>query len=236
MDLYIKHLVEAFDFNSVKKQNKKINAVDTVLQYIIQKIDKRTNLSQDEYCILKKSVGIYKVSEHDELQELIKYSMKQFGNKCNLNWVDVSNVTDMNGMFQGSKFNGDISQWDVSNVTDMSWMFNKSVFNGDISQWNVSNVTDVSSMFRETMFNGDISQWDVSNVTNMYDMFWDSKFNSDISQWDVSNVTDMNCMFYNSKFNGDISQWDVSNVTHKSCMFMGCPIKNEYKPKFKKVK
>jgi hypothetical protein len=35
MDLYIKQLVEAFDFNSVKKQNKSINAVDAVLLPII---------------------------------------------------------------------------------------------------------------------------------------------------------------------------------------------------------
>jgi hypothetical protein len=45
MDLYIKQLVEAFDFNSVKKQNKKINVVDTVIQYIRQKIDNREELS-----------------------------------------------------------------------------------------------------------------------------------------------------------------------------------------------
>jgi len=35
MNNYIKQLIEAFDFNSVKKQNKKINAVDVTLQYII---------------------------------------------------------------------------------------------------------------------------------------------------------------------------------------------------------
>ena len=64
MNNYIKFLVEAFDFNSVKKQNKSINAVDTVLKYIIPKIDNREKLSQDDYDnILKNSVGIYKVSE-----------------------------------------------------------------------------------------------------------------------------------------------------------------------------
>jgi len=36
-------------------------------------------------------------------------------------------------MFEDSKFNGDISQWDVSNVTNMCGMFSNSVFNGDIS-------------------------------------------------------------------------------------------------------
>jgi surface protein len=40
------------------------------------------------------------------------------------NW-DVSNVTNMNGLFFDecfSTFNEDISNWDVSNVTNMSWM------------------------------------------------------------------------------------------------------------------
>ena len=188
MNSYIKHLVEAFDFDSVKKQNKKINAVDAILQPIIWKIDKREKLSKDDHNILKNFIGIYKVSDHNELKELIEYFTEQFGDKCNLNWIDVSNVTNMDDMFNESQFNGDISQWDVSNVTNMSGMF-------------------------------------------MY-----SKFNGDISQWDVSNVTDMNSMFENSIFNGDISQWDVSNVTDKYKIFSGCPIKKEYKPKFKKIK
>ena len=214
-----KQITEAFDFDSVKKQNKSINAVDAALQYIIQKIDKREKLSKDEYNLLKNCVGIYKVSDHDELQGLIKYSMRWFGKKCNLNWIGVSNITNMEYMFLDSKFNGDISQWDVSNVTDMFGMFRTSEFNGDISQWDVSNVTEMREMFEAAEFNGDISQWDVSNVTDMRDMFDNSKFNGDISQWDVSNVTDMHGMFWNSVFNGDISQWDVSNVTDMSYMF-----------------
>jgi len=73
------------------------------------------------------------VSESDELQGLIKYSMRWFGKKCNLNWIDVSNITNMYCMFHYSYFNGDISKWDTSNVTKMNYMFNNSEFNGDIS-------------------------------------------------------------------------------------------------------
>ena len=148
MNNYIKQLIEAFDFNSVKKQNKKVNVVDTVLKYIIPKINNREKLSQDDYDnILKNSVGIYKVSENKELKDLIDYFIEQFGNECNLNWIDVSNVTDMSFMFYASKFTGDISQWNVSNVINMASMFYKSVFNGDISNWDVSNVTDKCKMF-----------------------------------------------------------------------------------------
>ena len=57
----------------------------------------------------------------------------------------------------------------------------------------------------------------------------------DISKWDVSKVTDMNSMFYSCEsFNQDISGWDVSSVIHSTYMFEKCPIKEEYKPKFKK--
>lgn len=49
----------------------------------------------------------------------------------------------MRYMFNGSRFNGDISKWDVSRVKNMASMFNDSKFNGDISAWNVSNVEDI---------------------------------------------------------------------------------------------
>ena len=147
MNSYIKHIIEAFDFNSIKKQNKKINAVTTVLQYIIQKIDNREQLSKADYDLLKNCVGIYKVSDHDELKDLINYFLEQLGNDCTLNWIDVSNVTDMISMFEFSNFNGDISQWDVSNVAIMNYMFSNSKFNGDISQWDVSNVTGKYKIF-----------------------------------------------------------------------------------------
>ena len=149
MNNYIKQLIEAFDFNSVKKQNKKVNVVDTVLKYIIPKINNREKLSQDDYDLLKNLVGIYKVSEKIELKDLIDYFIEQFGNECNLNWIDVSNVTDMSFMFYASKFTGDISQWDVSSVTNMSYMFKNSKFNNDISKWNVYINCNTSDIFKD---------------------------------------------------------------------------------------
>jgi hypothetical protein len=40
-------------------------------------------------------------------------------------------------------------------------------------------------------------------------------------------------MFKNSKFNRDISKWNVRKTADTRCMFERCPIKEEYKPKFK---
>ena len=93
-------------------------------------------------------------------------------------------------------------------------------------------------IFERTQFKYiDISDWDVSNVTNMPAMFYkceELKSVGDISKWDVSKVTNMTYMFaFCKKFNQDLSSWDVSNVRFKTYTFDKCPIKEEYKPKFK---
>ena len=104
----------------------------------------------------------------------------------------------------------------------------------DLNDIYMGNITNMSSLFEDSDFNGDISKWDVSNIESMNGMFAGSKFNGDISKWDVSNVKYMSSMFEYSKFNGDISKWDVSNVIFMTGMFDNCPIKEKYKPKFKK--
>ena len=128
----------------------------------------------------------------------------------NFNDIDVSNFDSFcneldKGIFDGMNFKYiDISDWDVSNVTNMSGMFFdcgelKSV--GDLSKWNVSDVTNMSGMFYECNkleFIGDISKWNVSNVTNMTHMFNGcNNFNQDISKWNVSNVRYHAYTFYN---------------------------------------
>ena len=163
----------------------------------------------------------------DELRKIIedRYDKLGAGTKqkpIDFNDIDVSNIYSFynynknKGLFEGTKFKFiDISNWNVSNVTDMKLMF-----------------YDCDEL--ETV--GDISKWDVSNVIDMYAVFNNCKsFNQDISGWDVSNVTNMAFMFNGCEsFNQDISGWNVSKVSYKLNVFKHCPIKEEYKPKFKK--
>ena len=150
----------------------------------------------------------------DELKCLIIELIKERGNCCDLNDIDVSYITDMSGLFSYCEFNGDISKWDVSNVTNMNYMFEKALD-----------------------FNQDISNWDVSKVIKFRDMFADAvSFNQNISNWNVANAEDMGFMFNGATtFNQDLSKWDVSKVVDKSAMFDHCPIQYdlEKQPNFK---
>ena len=110
-----------------------------------------------------------------------------------------SKVTDMSNMSFGASFNQDISTWDVSNVTNMNGMFaNATSFNQDIGNWDVSNVTIMQGVFNSnnsqapSSFNQDIGDWDVSSVVDMNYMFTSAVlFNQDLTQWCVSNISSM---------------------------------------------
>ena len=121
--------------------------------------------------ISKFSYYSYRPTNRDELLEIIYERIKQEGPNCDLNDID------------------------TSLITDMSWLFNGSIFNGNISEWDTSNVTNMKKMFAFSHFNGDISNWDVSKVTNMMKMFIFSKFNQDISNWNINDKCDTDDMF-----------------------------------------
>jgi len=106
-----------------------------------------------------------------------------------------------------SKFNQDISRWNVSSVTDMGFMFEGSRFNRDISRWSASNVTNMAGMFTCSVFDQELFKWDTSSVVDMRQMFSYSKYNQDIFGWDVSNVAKIQDMFVKAAFSRDISDW-----------------------------
>jgi surface protein len=153
-------------------------------------------------------------------------SCNNLGSSGTMNNWDVSAVTNMRRMFNGtSSFNQPIGDWDVSGVKYMYCMFyGASSFNQPIGDWDVSGVTDMIGMFNgASSFNQDIGNWDVSSVTSMCDSFSDaSSFNQDIGNWDVSGVIYMTQMFQHAtSFNQDIGGWNVSSVTDMGGMFSG---------------
>jgi len=123
------------------------------------------NLIDDsEIYVLNQLERQVKPYDKEELKIIINYYSKYHPNGS-LNWLDVSEITDMSFLFyKNEKFNGDISKWNVSSVTNMAGMFAESMFNGDISKWDVSKVYSMAGMFAESKFSQDISNWDLSKV------------------------------------------------------------------------
>ena len=177
----------------------------------------------------------YRPNTKDELATIITAEILKQGDTADLNLIDTSAITSMNGLFdKNATFNGTIADWDTSNVTNMGYMFSgATAFNGDISNWDVSKVKKMDRMFSgATAFNQDISSWVTSEVTDMSFMFSDADtFNQDLSGWNVSEVTNMQAMFSGATaFDQDISAWDTQNVTDMSFMFSDADAFNQDLP------
>ena len=177
-----------------------------------------------------------------------------FSDKCtsketikNLNLLNVSNVTNMSGMFWVTGWRSmtelDLGDnFDTSNVTDMVCMFGETGKQAMTtlnlgSKFNTSKVTDMSWMFSQagwvkmTSLNlGNL--FDTSNVTNMQQMF--SRTGSDLmtslnlgSKFNTAKVTNMESMFqecgYALMTSLDLgNNFDTSKVTNMKKMFQGC--------------
>ena len=83
---------------------------------------KSLTLYIQEKLVIRKNNYKYFPETKKELREIIDKRIKDEGIKIDLNDIDVSNITDMTGLFLGHDFNGDISEWNVSNVTSMEGM------------------------------------------------------------------------------------------------------------------
>ena len=96
----------------------------------------------------------YRPIKKSELRKIIVERIRKEGNTVNLNDIDTSRITSMNGLFADLKcaidFNGDVSAWNVSKVKDMCSMFQGCVkFEGKgLENWDVSKVEYWQDMFK----------------------------------------------------------------------------------------
>ena len=191
-------------------------------------------VSDDDLELVCQDAFKYKVKDFSELvhiiadikQQLYKDKVDAF----NLNWLDISNVTMLDHLFNVGIFSRqyifwDVSDWNTSHVTSMVGTFNGCKDICDLSKWDTSKVTSMVNMFYEcSTFNGNISNWDVSKVTRFDSMFYGcSSFNQDISNWDISSAENLSYMFYNCrKFNQPIQKWNITKNMDISYLLYGC--------------
>ena len=191
-------------------------------------------VSDDDLELVCQDAFKYKVKDFNELTHIIADIKQQlYRDKVdafNLNWLDISNVTMLDQLFNVGTFNRqyifwDVSDWDTSHVTSMVGTFNGCKDICDLSKWDTSKVTSMVNMFYGcSTFNGNISNWDVSKVTRFDSMFYGcSSFNQDISNWDISSAKNLSYMFYNCrKFNQPIQKWNITKNMDISYLLYGC--------------
>lgn len=75
---------------------------------------------------MKREIIVAKNKEH--LRELILQDIYLYGNDCDLNYIDVSQITDISGIFNHSEFKGDLENWQPYNLQSSIALSNSSVF------------------------------------------------------------------------------------------------------------
>lgn len=196
-------------------------------------------VSDDDLVLVCQDAFKYKVKDFSELVHIIADIKQQLYkdkvNTFNLNWLDISNVTMLDQLFNVGTFNRqyifwNVSDWDTSHVTSMVGTFNGCKDICDLSKWDTSKVTSMVNMFYEcSTFNSNISNWNVSKVTRFDSMFYGcSSFNQDISNWDISSAENLSYMFYNCrKFNQPIQKWNITKNMDISYLLYGCTSFNQ---------
>ena len=76
-----------------------------------------------EYLRLTESVNTVQPKNSSELKKIVEDTIEKEGKACDLNFIDTSKIKVMYKLFEGSDFDGDISEWDVSSVENMKYMF-----------------------------------------------------------------------------------------------------------------
>ena len=153
-------------------------------------------------------------------------SMNNMFNGCSdlttIPLLDTSKVTKMSSMFQYCGNLSTIPLLDTSSVTNMKYMFYSCTALTTIPLLNTSKVTNMNSMFYACTVLNDIPQLDTSNVTDMFQIFSYCTHLTTIPALDTSNVINMHGMFYSCTALTTIPSLNTSKVTDMAYMFYSC--------------
>ena len=159
-------------------------------------------------------------------------STSQLTTITNMKYLNTSQVTDMNHMFENcDKLTTiDVSGFNTAKVTNMEAMFRQcnALKTLNVSGFNTKNVKNMSDMFSScyVLEELNVSNWNTSRVTNMSYLFAYSGSITmlDVSKWNTARVTDISYIFAgcSSLRALDLSNWNTAKVTNMCGVFDEC--------------
>ena len=175
--------------------------------------------------LMKRIFTSYETTAHDATVAFSKTDDKQV-KAINADWYDTWNSQDNNRGAKLSRFDG--TNLDVSNVTNMNGMFLSNQISdlSSLANWKVNNVTDMSDMFSHNQISdlSPLANWNTNNVTNMHGMFSNNQISdlSPLANWNTNNVTDMSDMFSFNQISdlSPLANWKIGKVTYIGGMFL----------------
>lgn len=156
------------------------------------------------------------VEDKLSLKRIIAFLMYKFGNNLDLNFIDVSKLTDFRKVF-----NGRMRIRVDKNSKEKEIVLNR--FNGWIDEWNTISAKSMKSMFKDSVFNRHNLNFDVRNVEEMDSMFENALFDKEINFLNSINLKSATKMFANKKISSKIkinfSQLKQGQKIFKKCYF-----------------
>ena len=143
------------------------------------------------------NIGGWNMSHVTSLQRMFRDAASfNNGGSSSINTWDTSNVTDIGGVFWGTKaFNQPVGNWNLSkNTTLWAAFLSAEAFNQDLSHWDTSKVTDFSYTFKEaSSFDQSLVNWNLTMADTAKNMLSDSKlsvgnYDAALLSWDGQSV------------------------------------------------
>ena len=223
-----------FNFCSELKEIKGLNKFDT------SKVTNMQAMFQGCYKLMELDVTNFDTSNVTDMAWMFNYC-QEIKEIKGINNFNTGKVINIQAIFQGCKklIELDVTNFDISNITDMNRMFNfchvlKEI--KGIEKFNTSKVKDMQYLFNEckNLINLDLTNFNTLNVINMNRMFnecHELKEIRGLNNFNTSKVNIMKAIFSecNKLLNLDLTNFDTSNVTDMEGVFNGCKELKEIK-------
>lgn len=241
------------NISPVRAPIEKVNVVSAIVKKVYTNIEHNIIPSTDDLLFVANidkdiidKFGKCQVNDKKTLEKVIQ-AFNNTESEIDLNWLDVSNLTDFTRIFQKLKnVKFDCSEWDTSNVKKFNYVFafctKTTVINA--GNWTFDSAKELDGMFYTCKANIEIDgeQWNTGNVETMRNMFsgCGSKLLIHANRLDISGCIDFNSMFKNTKYVIsselpfpiiDLSEWCISNQCDIDNMFEDSNIPQNLKPK-----